>query len=317
MSRNPYVTIFLGLGLLGVILGAAGAWLSSVDHLADVVAMFAAPALTSTAIGLVLSLLVRRWRYAAGYLAAGLALLLFLQPQWFPKHPPAEAGARPIRIYFSNVWAQNDEIDAMAASVAAAKADVVAMVEVTDGHAQAMDRILAGYPHRLSTRPARFFSGGPRVVVASRWPIEDHTNDIGDGLAVGDVTIRAPSGPLRLITAHLTRPWPLDGRMGYQRDQTRRLANRVRFGEREHVVLVGDFNATASSDTLRDFAADAKVTPARAVTGTWIHPLPGVFRIAIDNAFTGPGLAVTKREIGKPNGSDHRPIIVEVKPAAR
>ncbi len=315
MKRSGFLTFLLSLGLLGVAGGALGALLAGRHDLLDLIGMFAAPALTCAVIGVALALLLRRWKLALGYALAGLALFLCLRPQWFPQAPSAAPEAEPVRVYFANVWAGNRETDAIAASVHAAEADVVALVEITDEHAAALDRILKDHPYRASTRPARFFRGGPRVVIAAKWPVKEAYLGLQDGLAVGDTVVSTPQGELRVIAAHLTRPWPMDGRRGEQRRQADRLARRITGGQADRVLVVGDFNATGSSDVLRDFASQARLSPAPARLGTWPRQLPGVFRIAIDNAFAGPGLAIVSRELGQANGSDHRPIVVEVAPA--
>ena len=314
-GRSEIISLFLSLGLLGVAGGAAATWLAPLHHLFDLVAMFASPALTCAVIGLLLAAVARRWPMAGGFVAAGLALLLALRPQWFPAHPAPPAAVEPARVYFANVWARNHEVDAIARSVAEADADVVAMVEITDEHAAALPRILKAYPYRTSSRPARFFAGGPRAIVASKWPLRKAAA-VQDGLAAEDVIVSAPFGEFRLIAVHLTRPWPLDGRKGEQIDQTVRLAQRIRYGEQVPALAVGDFNATAACHVLSDFAGKGGVRPAPARTGTWPGFLPLPFRIAIDNAFVGPGLTVTARETGAANGSDHSPIIVEVAPSA-
>lgn len=309
-ARNKLVGAPLWLGLLGVASGTFGALFAPVHHLFDLVAMFAAPAFTSAVVGVGLAAAFRRWRMSGAFAGLGLALLLTLSPQWFPKVAPPAKGATPVTVYFANVWALNEDNAAIARSVQAVNADVVAMTEVADQHAPALPEILKAYPYRTTTAPARYFRGGPRTVIASRYPIAVSEISLQDGLAVGEVVIQAPDGPFRLLAVHLTRPWPLDGRVLAQRDQTKRLARRIKAGEHERVLIVGDFNATASSAILRRFAREAGVRPARAVTGTWFDPLPGVLRIAIDNAFVGPGLTVTQRRIGPDNGSDHRPIVV-------
>lgn len=311
-ARSKIVGAALWLCLLGVAGGTLGALFAPVHHLFDLVAMFAAPAFTSAVVGVGLAAAFRRWRMAGAFAGLGLALLLTLGPQWFPKAAPSAAGARPVTVYFANVWALNEDNAAIARSVQAMDADVVAMTEIADQHAGSLPEILKAYPYRTSTAPARYFRGGPRTVIASRYPIQATDISLQDGLAVGEVIILAPDGPFRLLAVHLTRPWPLDGRVHAQRDQTKRLARRIKAGEHERVLIVGDFNATASSAILRRFAREAGVTPARAVTGTWFDPLPGVLRIAIDNAFVGPGLTITQRQVGPDNGSDHRPIVVTV-----
>lgn len=311
-SPLPILDAFLALGLLGVGVAAACAWLAPVHHLFDLVAMFAAPAFASAVIGLGLAALFRRWRLVAGFAPVAVALFLALRPQWFPAQPEAAPGARPVTVYFANVWVQNRDNAALAGSIQAVNADVVALTEIADHHASDLPQILKAYPYRTATAPARYFAGGPRTVIASRYPIDPGVTSLQDGLAVGEATIRAPGGDFRLLAVHLTRPWPLDGRVHAQRDQTRRLARRIKAGEREQVLIVGDFNATTASAILKRFAREAGVTPARAVMGTWFHPLPGPFRLAIDNAFTGPGLTVLDRKVGPANGSDHRPIVVTV-----
>lgn len=311
-ARNKFVGAPLWLGLFGVAGGTLGALLAPLHHLFDLVAMFAAPAFTSALAGAGLAAVFRRWRMAGAFLGLGLALLLTLSPQWLPKTAPPAAGARPVTVYFANVWALNEDNAAIARSVQAVNADVVAMTEIADQHAAALPEILKAYPYRTSTAPARYFRGGPRTVIASRYPIAASDISLQDGLAVGEVVIEGPDGPFRLMAVHLTRPWPLDGRVRAQRDQTRRLARRIKAGEHERVLIVGDFNATASSAILRRFSREAGVTNAPAITGTWFDPLPGVLRIAIDNAFVGPGLTVTRRRVGPENGSDHRPIVVTV-----
>jgi endonuclease/exonuclease/phosphatase (EEP) superfamily protein YafD len=309
---KPILIGLLGLGLIGVAGAAACAWLAPLHHLFDLVAMFAAPGFASAVVGLGLAALFRRWKLTGGFVVAALVLLLALRPQWFPAQPAAAAGAKPVTVYFANVWVRNRDNAALARSVKAVNADVVALTEIADHHATDLPEILKAYPYRTATAPARYFAGGPRTVIASRYPIEASPTTLQDGLAVGEAIVHAPGGDFRLLAVHLTRPWPLDGRVHAQRDQTKRLARRIQAGEHDQVLIVGDFNATASSAILKRFAREAGVTPAQAIMGTWFHPLPGPFRLAIDNAFTGPGLTVLRRKVGPANGSDHRPIVVTV-----
>ena len=310
--RSPLIGMIGALGLTGVLMATLCAWLSPFHHLFDLIAMFAAPALTSAGLAVLIAAGFRRFGMAVAFAVCGLFLLLHLGPQWFPKHAPPQAGAKPVTIYFANVWALNNDNAAIARSVQSTNADIVAMTEIADQHAPALDEILRAYPYRTSTNPARNFAGGPRTVIASRYPIEELDLSIQDGLAVGEVTIKGPNGPFRLMAVHLTRPWPLDGRVHAQRDQTKRLARRIHAGEDQRLVIVGDFNATAASAILRRFGKEAGVTNAPARLGTWPTPMPGQLSVAIDNAFVGSKMTVLARRVGPANGSDHRPIVVTV-----
>jgi len=313
--RNWFIGLIGSLGLTAAMMAVMGAWLAPFHHLFDLIAMFAGPALTGSVLAAVVALLLRRISMAVAFALCAVFLLIQLGPQWFPKHAAPAAGAKPVTIYFANVWARNHDNAAIARSVQAVNADVVAMTEIADQHAPALPEILKAYPYRTSTAPARYFEGGPRTVIASRYPIERSDLSIQDGLAVGEVTIRGPNGPFRFMAVHLTRPWPLDGRVHAQRDQTKRLARRIQAGEHDRLVIVGDFNATAASAILRRFSKEAGVVNAPARMGTWPTPMPGPLSIAIDNAFTGPAMTITQREVGPANGSDHRPIVVTVAPA--
>jgi endonuclease/exonuclease/phosphatase (EEP) superfamily protein YafD len=79
-------------------------------------------------------------------------------------------------------------------------------------------------------------------------------------------------------------------------------------------VLTGDFNTTPSAAQLRDFAKDLDLHAAPAVTGTWRADLPGLMRVTIDNILASQDLNLSHREVGPDNGSDHRPVYVEISP---
>ena len=145
----------LGLGLIA---------LSGIGHRwFDILAQFTAPALAATAAATAL-LALTRWRAAALQgLIACLVLLAAVGPQWFPDGPRPAEGAPAVRLYSANLWARNTDVAAIAASVRAADADVVVLIELGDAPASRLDEVLAGYPHRVATRridratgPARF-----------------------------------------------------------------------------------------------------------------------------------------------------------------
>jgi endonuclease/exonuclease/phosphatase (EEP) superfamily protein YafD len=277
----------------------------------EVAAWFAGPVLTVAIAGAAASAAALRPWTAALYVAAGLALALALRPQWFPPHEPPAQGGAGTRVYFANVWARNDRLADIGRSITEADADVVALIEVTETQAAGLSLILKDYEHSLSGTPSPRFEGGPRTVVASKHPIAKRGATYADGLAVIEAEVRTPDGPVRLVVVHLTRPWPYDDPRAQERQLTR-LVERINEGGGDNVVLVGDFNATPTSRRLTAFREQAGLQVAPAPTGTWPSPLPGPLRIAIDNAFVGPELSVVSRKIGRANGSDHRPVIVEV-----
>ena len=112
----------------------------------------------------------------------------------------------------------------------------------------------------------------------------------------------------------MTRPWPFRAKGALQR-QLWHITKGIKQGQPEPLVVVGDFNSTASGALLDAFARELELAPAAAPLGDWPTPLPAPFRIAIENAFAGHGETIVERTLGQPNGSDHQPIVFEVAPA--
>ncbi|HYE63546.1 MAG TPA: endonuclease/exonuclease/phosphatase family protein [Phycisphaerales bacterium] len=88
--------------------------------------------------------------------------------------------------------------------------------------------------------------------------------------------------------------------------------------ERRPVILVGDFNSTASTTQFGPLRrAGYRSTHELAGSGrgstwvdtTWLRHLPGV---RIDHIWVSPGLTCERAEVGPSIGSDHRPIIAKV-----
>lgn len=301
-------------GVTGAPLAVALAGLSGVGHRwIDILAQFTAPAVMATALLGGGFLIVRRRRWAA---AAGAVLALLLTavwPQWFPVRGTAEAGAPPVRLYSANLWARNTAVDAITASIKAADADIVVLIELGDAPAGRLDQVLAGYPHRVSAPRVERPSGPARSVIASRYPLVA-IRDSPDGLNAVGATVRSPLGRLNVIGVHLTRPWPFQEQWG-QIEQTMALAA-IREDLSGPVVAVGDFNSVSSARIGRQMRRETGLIPAPGFPGTWPSVLPSAIGVTIDQVYRSPDLAVISRKLGRPNGSDHRPVVAEITRAA-
>ncbi|HEY0051914.1 MAG TPA: endonuclease/exonuclease/phosphatase family protein, partial [Caulobacteraceae bacterium] len=238
----------------------AACWQLRPDHPAlDVLTHLAEPArpLAFLAAGAMLALRLRG--PALSILLAASALTIGMATE----HRPAHADDRAeLTVYSANLWWENENVDATAASIAAANADVVVLIELGDAQSEALDRLLAGYPNRVTTPRVGWRRGASRNVIASRLPLEK-IEDTGDGLAVVSARLRLPDGTnLRVLGAHLTRPWPLRAHYA-QPWQAVRLAERVG-ASAEPTLLVGDFNAAPHGRAVTRVEAR---TPLRAAAG--------------------------------------------------
>lgn len=312
-ARGRRLQTLIQLVLLGPLLLGLLA-LSGVGHRwVDVLFQFTAPVLILTAL-VTIALIVTRTKAAAlSGLAATAALALAVAPQWFPTSATPRPGAPLVRLYSANLWALNTDVEAISASIAAADADVVVLVELGDAPAAQLDRVLTGYPHRIATPRVDRPSGAARSVIASRWPLKV-IRDRPDGLHAVGATVRTPNGPLNVIGVHLTRPWPFQEQWG-QISQTMAL-DAVVSDLSGPVVVVGDFNSVSSARIGRQIRRDIGLFPAPGFPGTWPSALPSAFGVTIDQVWRSPDLAVVSRRLGRPTGSDHRPVLTEITLAA-
>ncbi|MGZ9113540.1 MAG: endonuclease/exonuclease/phosphatase family protein [Brevundimonas sp.] len=288
--------------------------LSGVGHRwVDILFQFTAPVLILTAAVTVVLIVARRKAAAWLGLAGTLVLALAVTPQWFPASAPPRPGALIVRIYSANVQALNTDTGAITASIAAADADVVVLIELGDAPAARLDRVLAGHPHRIASPRIDRPSGAARSVIASRWPLT-LIRDRPDGLHAVGATVRTPLGPLNVLGVHLTRPWPFQEQWG-QVSQTMAL-DAVVSDLSGPVVVTGDFNSVSSARIGRQIQRDLGLRPAPGFPGTWPSSVPAMFGVTIDQVYRSPDLAAVSRRLGRPTGSDHRPVVSEITLAA-
>ncbi len=82
------------------------------------------------------------------------------------------------------------------------------------------------------------------------------------------------------------------------------------------VVIIGDFNSTFWSQRLRQLERDSQLINSQRGFGfqpTWSAHFPPLMKIAIDHCFYSRGLRVGQRSIGPDIGSDHHPLLVELR----
>jgi len=284
--------------------------LAGVDNRAvDLLAQFTAPGLMATVL-LTVGLGLLRMKVPAG-LGAFASLLLFLAvwPQWFPKTSAPDPDAAIVRIYSANLFYLNNDTARIRRSIEAADADIVVLIELASDPARDIDDLLAGYPHRAASMRLDQTRGPSRSVVASRWPLIAR-DDPPDGLHAVTATVRTPLGPVNVIGAHLTRPWPFQPSWG-QISQTMAL-DAVVEGLEGPVVIAGDFNSVSSARIGKQIRRDIGLRPAPGFPGTWPDSLPSVLGITIDQVYASSDLAFVSRRLGRAMGSDHRPVVTEI-----
>ncbi|GAA0643129.1 endonuclease/exonuclease/phosphatase family protein [Brevundimonas lenta] len=316
-TARPLARIAFSLVALALVcapLPIALAALSGNGHRwADILAQFTAPALIASLILAGGFLLIRRWRWAAATGGVIVLLTVAVWPQWFSAPGRAEAGAPVVRMYSANLYYLNNDVAAIRRSIEDADADIVVLIELGREPAGRIDEILEGYTYRVASMRLDQTRGPSRSVIASRYPLDEIPSRPNGLHSVGAVA-STPLGRLNVIGVHLTRPWPFQFQWG-QITQTMALGD-IRRTLTGPVVVAGDFNSVSSARIGRQVKRDMSLSPAGGFPGTWPSALPSPFGVTIDQVWRSDDLAFVSRRLGRPTGSDHRPVVTEFTRAA-
>lgn len=312
-TRRQWLEALLLLGVTPV-MGIALLVLGGVDNRAvDLLAQFTAPVLIATLL-LTVGLGLLRIKAPAGLGAfTSLLLALTVWPQWFPEASAPDPDAAIVRVYSANLFYRNNDTARIVRSIEAADADIVVLIELASDPALKINQLLAGYPYRAASMRLDQTRGPSRSVIASRWPLTARA-DPPDGLHAVAATVRTPLGPINVVGVHLTRPWPFQHSWG-QISQTMALKAVVEPLDGP-VVVAGDFNSVSSARIGKQVRRDIGLRPAPGFPGTWPGGLPSALGITIDQVYASPDLAFVSRRLGRPTGSDHRPVVTEITRAA-
>lgn len=268
-------------------------------------------------IGFLLFIVAKRpaWALLALTVAAFNIMLaapgLATRPPVLPKATAdAASNAVPVRVASINVFYRNRDYARVAAFIHAERPDAIVLVEMNAEWRRALATVEKEYPHRYRTRGP----GARGVDLWSRLPMKD----VGV-LPVGvtqepaiQATLMVKGRALRLFAVHTS--WPLAPSSAARRNrQLGLLAGQAR-ATTLPLVAVGDFNVSPFSPHFRQLLADGNLRSAADGFGwqpTWPAFLPPA-GIQIDHGFVSPAVSVKSFRRGAGNGSDHRPIVMDL-----
>lgn len=295
-------------GFIGVLIISTAIGLGVGHRWVDIFGQFTGPGFITAVAATALAAGLRMKAAALTGIVASLSLLVSVGPQWFPPAGKPEPDAPVVRLYSANVYYLNDDVAAMRRSIKAANPDIVILIELGRGPIGRLDELLADYPYRAASMRLDQTRGPSRSIIASRWPLRQVANR-PDGLHSVTAVAETPLGEVNVIGVHLTRPWPFQEQWG-QISQTMAL-DEIRDTLNGPVIVAGDFNSVSNARIGRQVKRDLGLLPASGFPGTWPSQLPAPLGITIDQVWRSPDLAFVSRKLGRPNGSDHRPVVTE------
>ncbi|MDP2261257.1 MAG: endonuclease/exonuclease/phosphatase family protein [Caulobacter sp.] len=314
LARAAALLITAGCALL--LLLAQGGRFS--DRL-DVLTHFTPWLLAGSVLGLALWVFAGRHGRLTPAIAVvgGLSALVLMGPELLAAagHEKAPAAGPTLKIVQFNLWGRNRDPDATARWILEEDPDVIVLQEgfaKSGGVARALS---VRYPHRTTCAEPRACS---TMILSKRAPIAESGLQAGvsdANLSGAWATFQGSRGAYTVVGAHYTWPFPA----GPQQQQTLRLSRVLDRFPKESLVVVGDFNSTPWSFSLRRqdrlFGLERRTRalftwPAGRFSSLKIAaPFPV---LAIDQVYAGSAWKTVEVRRGPALGSDHYPVVVEL-----
>ncbi len=325
-SRSAMLCWLLGLIVFGTVglsvLGLAGryGWLSDLcNHFRFQYVLV----LGVTTIGLVL---LRSWRVGLVSLTGLTMNLALVAPLYVGASDSAELhpDAPRLRVMHFNVNTTNTNKDGVIGEILTSKPDIVFVQEVNDRWLSALEQGLKGYEQVVSAPRTDNFG------IACYARVDDvgesytnplsidsaHRFDPTDGIAqvpVIEVMGRFDGRPIALLSIHPVPP--VSAEYHRARNATMRAAGEWAAGQDAPCIVVGDFNATPWSAAFVELADTGGLVNSQRGYGrapTWPAGASSLGMIPIDHLLHRDELVTAERTVGAANGSDHRPLVVEL-----
>ena len=271
-----------------------------------------------------------RWQYALGAGAviplawlcgyrilamACVAILLLhieaLAVQRFGPAPGAAGGGRPLRIVSFNVLFSSTAYALLIRFVERVSPDVVCLYETTPDWQEHLAPLTARYAFSLFTGNGRLTG----LACLSRIVPLQVVPPVTDGNAAPWMQLELASGGTRfaLLGVHLSYPVEAAGSAARDR-QIAELARQLH-AVAEPVVVVGDFNVSPFSPRSTDFVTSSRLrdcSRGHALAPTWPTSFAPLW-LQIDRCFVSEGVGVVRYQVGPEIGSDHYPLIIDVR----
>lgn len=308
--------------VVGLALVVASSWLATWHWVFELVTHFhiyfllAGAALALVAVGL------RLW-WTAGLSA--LIVAASFSVVWPHMHlPPADLQPQPgpvVRLLWANLHNAKGDPVALQRLVEAEKPDIAVFTELDPIYDAALRDVRGLLPFQSPLPRGNAFG----VMLLAKKPPESLNFDLTLGRDAPLMVSRlcpTQAGCLTLLALHAWRPG-LDRTAARDRQLAQAAAvARQHLDKRERVVLIGDLNLTPFSPVFQRLLAqsglwDTAILPAEnprtsPFISTWQLANTGL-GLPIDHALVSAGIGIVSRRIGPDIGSDHRPLILDLK----
>jgi vancomycin resistance protein VanJ len=222
--------------------------------------------------------------------------------------PGKGGGSYDLRVLSHNVDAANPDPRDTAQELLTADADVMALEEITTADMKVYKAaFVKKYPYSVSR---------DTVALWSKYPVEaSQSVDVGfKWTRALRAVVSTPEGKVAFYVAHLASVRV--GAGGFTSDQRndtiKALGRQIADEKLAGVIVMGDFNGTANDRSLAPLTTGLRSAQGAAGHGfgfTW----PAKFPMARIDHILVRGVTPTKAWVMKRTGSDHRPVVAEIR----
>ncbi len=241
--------------------------------------------------------------------AAALAICALNMISMRRAMPISPSGARDgvmLRVVFANVLDSSEEFGPLVEWVRSEKADILLACEVTPRGVSALRALEPQLPFGHGLRRGE-------VMILSRLPLAESQVDPSlSFVRLASAAIATPAGPVQLVVAH--PPAPRDRAQAVTNARTIAATGSVAGKAQGGVIVAGDFNSTPWNPAFRAMVARAGLAfGPGALKPTWPTWLPAWLGLPLDHILVGGGCTIVERRHGPNTGSDHRPILADIR----
>ncbi len=232
---------------------------------------------------------------------------------WQEQEDPFNNQLRRLRMLISNVEMENNEYSLWRDVVLACDPDVMIVAEIDESWKSVLESLKESYPNQVLYPQDNWYG----LAIISRLPLlesELHFLVQNDVPAI-DAEVELPSGDqVRLIAVHPRPPEPIRGNDAVARDAELALWGKELGDYRNPVVIGGDLNDVAWSDTTRLFLRLSGMLDPRRGRGLYntFHADHPWMRFPLDHVFHSPHFTVRHIQRLDYVGSDHFPIFIDL-----
>lgn len=219
-----------------------------------------------------------------------------------------------IRAVMTNVEMENDQYERWISEMKAADPDLILVLEIDEAWVAATAEFAESYPHRV-VKPQDNWYG---MMLLSRLPIVDHQVRylVQDDIPSIDAKIKMDDGTiLRFVGVHPRPPEPIRGNDATARDAELTLWGLELASEQGPVIIGGDLNDVAWSQTTRLFLRTSGLLDPRRGRGFYntFHADHWYMRFPLDHVFHSSHFTISHIERLGFVGGDHFPIQIDLR----